>query len=870
MKNSFIKLLFFCFLTSAISLAAFAQPKPKPKPTPNKTPKAAATPVVTESEDEVFEAAKNTAVPAERVPALKSFLEKFPEAKLKVRALELIVSARAQDAENKMKGGDVEGGVALFELAVQEAPTPMSDPLFRAVVSLIPRNLYYLGQRAAAIRIAALVEEKANGNAAQLLALASFHLSIENAADAQRAAEKAVALDTASAAAYEILGLAYRANLQLAEAAAAYEKGLQTNTRLVTSILYLADAKRALGKPEEALVLYKEVLEKQPENLPAQTGVVMALFDAEKRVEAEAQMQNALAANPKNFILLAGAAYWYAAHNDAGKAVDLAQKAIAVEPRYVWAHIALARGLLLQKRAVEAERVMLQASQYGSFPTVTYERATAKYAAGFYDEAAADLEINFTVKDGKLEVSLAGRIPQSGDSFIDILARERAASIYEPLTADAMENAAKLKKLLVFDLKLSEPEAKEGDVIAAADAFIGEKDPMQTYRRLYVAGRLLLKRIAPAKALEFAQAAVPGIEAAADMPGATIAVLADELLSARAAALRQGTTVSVPDIPRPILLSIMRGRVEELSGWALFQQQKTEEAVVRLRRAVSVLPEKSAWWRSSLWKLGTALDAAGKPEEAFEAYSKSFANGPPETIKFAMLQGLCQRLYNTSEGCEERILAAAKADPNAKKAGSSLLKTPPEKKAEPAVKPENGENTGGNGEAETVKPPATPTPQADATPTTEPTPGPPQKMEDETAKPEPSPTPAAAKSEPGAKTEDGKTVYSNPKAQVRVRSLSSGTKSGCQITVNEEKLSLISNGGWGSVTIDLKGEGKLEDIKVYTENPDDLTLELQPGIGRDINRLMYVVRSISDKKGEFKIFVESPCGEKKEVLITVR
>lgn len=899
MKNLFIKFLFCCFLAGALAPAAFAQ-TPKPKATPKKTPKAAATPVVTESEDEAFEKAKSTGEPAERVQALKSFLENFPAAKSKVRALEMIVSARAQEAESKMKNGDAQGSVALFELAVREAPAPMSDPLFRAVVLLIPKNLYYLGQGAAAIKIAVLIEDKTGGNAAQLLDLAKFHLTMENAADAQRVAEKVVAADPNSAAGYETLGIAYRMNLQLDEAAAAYEKGLQTGTRLPFSVLYLADAKRALGKPEEATALYKEVLEKQPENLAAQTGLVMALFGAEKRGEAEAGLQKALETNPKNYTVLAGAAYWYAAHNEAQKAIDLAQKAIAAEPRYVWAYIALARGMLMQKRAVEAERVMLQASQYGNFPTIAYERANAKYAAGFYEEAAADLRRNFAIRDGKLEVNLAGRIPQSGDSFIEILARERRASIYEPLAADSPENAAKLKNLLAFDLKLGEAEIKETEVIAAADAFIGGSDPAQTHRRLYAAGRLLQKKAAPAKALELTQAAVAGIETAVEIPGATIAVLADELLEPRATALSRGTTVSVPDVPRQVLLSIMRGRVEELSGWALFQQQKPDEALVRLRRAVSVLPEKSTWWRSSLWKLGTVLDGVGKPEEAFEALSKSYVNGPPDTIKIAHLLGLCQRLYGLAEGCEEKIAIAAKADPGAKKAASSLLKAPPSTLPTPAPTPTpteitgNPENPAGTGGTETavqktdpaaIKPSATPPPQTEASatpqPTPEVTPAPPQKAEEEAPKAEPSPSPApqneegrprttATKTDTGTKTEDGKTVYSNPNAQVRVRTLSSDAASGCQITVNEQKLTLISNGGWGSITIDLKGEGKLEDIKVAAENPGDIALELQPGIGKDINRLMYVVRSISDKKGEFKIFIESPCGEKKEVPITVR
>jgi len=31
-----------------------------------------------------------------------------------------------------------------------------------------------------------------------------------------------------------------------------------------------------------------------------------------------------------------GAAYWFMAHNDAARGLDLAQKAIALEPRYSW------------------------------------------------------------------------------------------------------------------------------------------------------------------------------------------------------------------------------------------------------------------------------------------------------------------------------------------------------------------------------------------------------------------------------------------------------------------------------------------------------------------------------------------------------
>jgi tetratricopeptide (TPR) repeat protein len=624
-----------------------------------------------------------------------------------------------------------------------------------------------------------------------------------------------------------------------------------------------------------------------------------------------------MTAQPKNFTLAAAAAYWYAAHNNPLKAEELARQSIAIEPRFVWAYIALARALNAQRRPGEAEKAMLQASQYGSFPTVNYERASAKYAVGFYEEAAADLRRSFDIKEGKLRVNLAGRIFQTGDSFIDILAKERLASIYEEKAADSAENAGKLRDLLAFYIAYNEKEANEAAILAAGETFIGAKDAMQSYRQLYVANKLLQKRIAAAKAAEIAQAAVAGLESSVTVPGATLAVLADDLLEPRATALTQGSTVEVADVARPVLLKILRGRVEELSGWAMYQQQKPDEALMRLRRAITVLPENSIWWRTSLWKMGTVLDTTGKTEEAFAAYSKSYVSGSQDQLKWATLQGICQRLYNSTDDCEKRVATAARTDLTAKASSSSLLKdtSKPEPAATPTpdpalVKPSPEVTPEVKA---TPVPEVTPSPTPESTPAVEPTPLPsPKATVDETAKPalsdqakegqntsENGPTEAlftapvvipapsvsgAQTSETGRKRtvsqktgEDGKpsedksgVVYSNPSAQVRVGTLSNESTAACQVEVSPQRIILIGNGGWGSLKIDLKGDGKPEDIKVTAENPDDLALELQPGIGKDIGRVVYVVRSKSSKKGEFKLTVESPCGEKKEILVAVK
>jgi tetratricopeptide (TPR) repeat protein len=903
MKYLSVKLLVFCVLFGFITFTATDTARaqaPKAKPTPKKSAKPVATPTPPgESEDELFEKARGEAQLGDRATALKGFLEKFPDSAHKVRAQELLVSARAQEAEAKMQAGDTDGGVALFELAVKESPAPPSEQFFAGVISLIPQNLAYVGQSNAALKIARVIEEKIGSDPNKLLQLAKFYLSVESGADAQRVAEKAVATDANSAVGYEILGQSHRLDLEMEEAAAAYEKGLQTGTRLPSSIMYLADVKRALGKPDEALALYKEALEKQPENALAKSGIVMALFDAGKTSDAEAEYKSVMTAQPKNFTLAAAAAYWYAAHNNPLKAEELARQAITIEPRFVWSYIALSRALTAQRRPADAEKAMLQASQYGNFPTVNYERASAKYAVGFYEEAAADLRRSFDIKDGKLRVNLAGRIFQTGDSFIDILAKERLASIYVEKAADSAENAAKLRDLLAFHLAYNEKEANEAEILAAGETFIGAKDTMQSYRQLYVANKLLQKRIAAAKAAEIAQTAVAGLESSVTVPGATLAVLADDLIEPRATALSQGSTVEVADVPPPVLLKILRGRVEELSGWAMYQQQKPDEALVRLRRAITVLPENSIWWRTSLWKMGTVLDVTGKGEEAFAAYSKSYVSGSQDQLKWATLQGICQRLYNTTNDCEKRVAIAARTDLTAKASSNSLLKdtSKPEPAASPTPDPALVKPTPET--SPTVEPAATPAPTPESTPAVEPSPKP---AVDETAKLSteqskeaqntsevkpasafavPTKDPAGAASETGRKRtvtttdakpgdDKGSVVYSNSTAQVRVGTLSNESTAACQVEVSPQKIILIGNGGWGALKIDLKGEGKPEDIKVIAENPDDLALELQPGIGKDIGRVVYVVRSKSSKKGDFKLTVESPCGEKKEILVAVR
>ena len=125
-----------------------------------------------------------------------------------------------------------------------------------------------------------------------------------------------------------------------------------------------------------------------------------------------------------------------------------------------------------------------------------------------------------------------------------------------------------------------------------------------------------------AEAFEIAQAAVGKTDDALNAPSVSAAVLADELYESRTLAATRNQVVLIPEVPRQTLSAVLRGRIEEISGWTLYQQNKPAEAAIHLKRAVSVLPEQSVWWRSSMWRRGAALQADGKEREALDAYKQ--------------------------------------------------------------------------------------------------------------------------------------------------------------------------------------------------------------------------------------------------------
>lgn len=875
MKNKLYIICLLLIFICALSETASAQRRRTGKPD------GAASGLV-KNEKEELDAAIALA-PAERLEKLKAFVASYPRSSLKQRALELIVSAHAALGEERLQAGDAAGGIEQFRLAVAEIPQGMSEKLFVEVVTQIPSNLFLRGERAASIEVSRLIEEHIKQDPKRLLLMGAFYLGIEAADEALRVSDAAIKLAPEMSAAYQARAAAHRIALRLDESAADYARAVELDPKSESARRSLADMRRATGKTEEALALYRERLKVDAKDEFALAGLVVSLFDLGKKEEAERELAAALKERPNSLALLTGAAYWFAAHNESARAVEFARKAIAVEPRYTWGHVALARGLLAQKQTFEAERALLIARQYGRFPTLDYEMAVVLAEAGLYGEAASILSSSFAVKDDQIETYLAGRTHARSNSFTELLAPERRASIFQFTAADNEAGARRLKSLLALTSALN-PAAgrealKEAEVMAAAREFIAGDDEMRAFRRLYVASRLLESNFALPRALEMTDAVTGEVEAALDTPAASVAVMADELRNARASANNHGSMLNVPTIPRNTLSNILRGRIEDIAGWTLFNQNKPAEAIVRLKRATSVLPENSIWWRNAMWHLGTSLDASGKQQEALDAYYRSYASGGPDPTRRAVIESLYRRVNGSLEGLDAKIGAAPALAANAAPSQSPSQTTEPintptatqQPTPEPSPTPTPEPTPVPTPTPEpTQTPTPTPTPEPVPEPTPAPTqtpetalnrptdevpPGPPQPADNDEPPAVPSPTPQAPARENAGRQERKRRVASDGK---------------CSISISEESLTIQNNGGSALITITLDGLDSTEQVTATTSDWSALAVFPEPKSGAAAsNSVVFSVAPISKKTGLFTITFKSPCGSK-DVTVTVK
>ena len=200
--------------------------------------------------------------------------------------------------------------------AIGDAPVSASEKLFTGVIAQIPFDLYLRGERVVAARAAQNIEAKFGSDPKRLVALSGFYIATEQGAEAIRLATQAVQLAPELAEAHLGLARALHISLRLEEAIAEYKRAYELDPNMKAARRGLADLNRAFGKAEEALALYRKQLEVEPADKAAHTGLILSLFDLGRTAEGKEELDKALKSDPRNQNLLAGAAYWYAAHNE--------------------------------------------------------------------------------------------------------------------------------------------------------------------------------------------------------------------------------------------------------------------------------------------------------------------------------------------------------------------------------------------------------------------------------------------------------------------------------------------------------------------------------------------------------------------------
>jgi len=757
------------------------------------TPKQIVEPVDDEAEAEEVELTLTLPL-AKRAEKLKSFLDTHPDSKARPRAVELLISTHAGLGDQFLKADDVANGVQQLLLAIDEADAGISDKLYTGVIGQIPANLYLRGQPDAAFEAATKIEKKFGSDAKRLLGLAGFYLTIERGDEALRLGEEAAKLAPELAEAHRVLAVSHHINLQLDEAAAEYKKTVDLDPTSKASLNTLADLTRANGKFDEALALYNQLLKLDSKDGTATAGRVVCLFELGRTEEATTALDAALASEPKNLALLSGTAYWLASHENYQKAYDLAQQAVTIEPRYTWAQIALVRSLIGLNRNIGAERAMRYARQFGKFPTLNYELANVVASMGFFDEAAEILHESFSFKDGQVETLLAGRIPARAKDFIALLGPERRASLYQPTAADSPANSKMLANLLALDTSLNQREGEKLDETIASNAareFASGDDGMRAFRQLYAANRLVKSGIALPTALELLEGSKQGLDVALRSPVATTAAQADEFRSLRAQAIAVGTIPDIAEAPRSALSNIMRGRLEDLTGWIFFNQDKYPEAIDHLKQASTILPNGTPAWRSTLWHLGVVLEQTGRNDEALESYIQSYNAGEHDGVRRSVIERLYRKVKGSVDGLEDRVGPAITTGRTQATENSSTTVTPPAGTSETSNSAASQQPTEKAGTTPTTEAPklepANPTASPEATPVSTPATTPPPSSE-----PTPAPSPEAT---PAITTGAAPSTQPEPVTDEALRAAASRVRSNIKISgrILDSKSNGISN-----------------------------------------------------------------------------
>lgn len=642
MKICFIRIsLLIC-----VALVGSAAAQTRPSPTPAKV--ASGYQEIIAIED-----------PAARIAALQQFLRTRPAAEQADAAREAIVASWAQLGEVELGENNIEKANANFRKALGALPEKVTDQFFQETVIRIPLAVSVRGYRNEAVGLARQLETRFAKDALRLAALGEFFMTIEAPTDAIRALEAAAKIAEPDARLHRALASAYRIGLRLDDAIAEYQLAIGVDPKEKRAYYELANLYRAHGAYQDAIKLYQKQLEIDPKHAPSFKGLALAYLALGNEAQMTASLNQArdLRGTPEeitgDLYLQTQMALYFLTQNKLKQARQASETALMIEPRYAWARIAAAEVDLAEGRIFEAERNLLAASRYASFPSLfftfgklyltveDFDGATEQFAKAFSVSTKATKDIFTTRLGGSLDVK--------AESVRELLAREHQASLFVSVLPTSPEQFKLIESLARFHTWLDEIKklAAAGKTVTrkqmeeldrAAMDFAETEATRRSFRSLYIAQKLSHAGIATGLAVELAEQALGLAEVATELDGS----------------LRD-----YPNYDRTGRLQIFRGRALDAKGWSLFQAGKTDEATAALNEAVVAygsLPES----KRAKWHLAVVKETIGELEAALDLYLAGYE--PPEAsgfdVKLAAIEAVYRKINNSINGLEERLRQA--------------------------------------------------------------------------------------------------------------------------------------------------------------------------------------------------------------------
>ena len=676
--------------------------------------------------------------PAARISALQKFLDTGASPEISQRAREAIVTSRAQLAETALGENNLERAMENFRRAIVELPDLVTDRFYDEIVNRIPFALSARGYRNESIELARLLENRFSKDPPKLASLGEFYMTIESAGDAIHALETATKISGENAKLHRSLGAAYRIGLRLDDAIAEYQLAISFDDKDKRAYYELANLYRAHGAYDDAIKLYRKQIEIDPKHSSSFKGLALAYLAQgnEEQMTAALNQARDLRGSVEeitgDIYLQTQLAFYYLAKSKLKEAQQAVGAALLIEPRYSWARIAAAEVDLAGGRYFEAERNLIAARTYASFPTLYFTLGKLYLSVEDFDGALEQFSKAFNYSpQNQFTARLGGVFDARADNLKELLSREHQAAIFlaEPPTSDETFKIA--EALIRFDARArgaksganppSHNEKGSGDkeqndkgkiergkiekgksdkgknssqnielwrrqmeeLDQAAMDFIEAENTRRPFRMLCIAERLSQLGVATGLAIELAEQALGLAEAATE---------------------RDGSLRDYPNYDRKGRQSIFRGRALSSKGWALFKAGKNQEAAQALAESATAygsLPEG----HRSLWRLATVKETQGELKEALDLYIAGYdapAVGFEMDVNRAVIESLYRKVNGSLNGLNKRLgISAPDASSdtrvstiNAKAAAppkSKSVKTDSQSKAKPST-----ETTGAN------------------------------------------------------------------------------------------------------------------------------------------------------------------------------